>query len=56
MKKISNVIVRDKNTLQIKETAQADDIIDLSALTNVDLDVINSAIEEGTDKVYKEKL
>ncbi len=56
MKTISKVIVRDKNTLQIKETAQADDIIDLSVLTNVDLDVINSAIEEGTDKVYKEKL
>ena len=56
MKKISNVIVRDKNTLQIKETAQADDIIDLSELTNVDLGVINTAIEEGTDKVYKEKL
>ena len=56
MKTISKVIVRDKNNLQIKETAQADDIIDLSVLTNVDLDVINSAIEEGTDKVYKEKL
>lgn len=56
MRTISKVIVRDKNTLQIKETAQADDIIDLSVLTNVDLDVINSAIEEGTDKVYKQKL
>ena len=56
VKTISKVIVRDRNTLQIKETAQADDIIDLSVLTNVDLDVINSAIKEGTDKVYKEKL
>lgn len=56
MKTISKVIVRDKNTLQIKEAAQADDVIDLSILTNVDLEPINTAIKEATDKVYKEKL
>lgn len=55
MKKIE-VWVRDKNTLILKENAEAGDYIDLSSLSSVDFSALEAAIENGKDRVLKEKM
>lgn len=55
MKKIE-VLVRDKNTLILKENAEAGDYIDLSSLSSVDFSALEAAIESGKDRVLKEKM
>lgn len=55
MKRIE-VIVRDKNTLILKENAEAGDYIDLSSLSSVDFSTIEELIESGKDRILKEKI
>lgn len=55
MKKL-NVIVKDKNTLVLDDSGEKGDIIDLTELNSIDSSKIDSLIEDGKDKVYKERL
>lgn len=55
MKKI-NVIVKEKNILELMEDATKGDIIDLQQLVEVDTSYIESIIDSGKDKVYQSKL
>ena len=55
MKKL-NVIVKDKNTLVLDDSGEKGDIIDLTELNSIDSSKIDSLIEDGKDRVYKERL
>lgn len=50
------VLVRDRNTLVLDEDAKKGDIICLNELTEIDYSEIEQIIEEGKDKVYKQRL
>ncbi len=50
------VIVIDKNTLELKEDAKKGDQINLDALTQVDTKNIEKLINDGKDKAYENKL
>lgn len=54
LKKVS-VIVKDKYTLILDESAQKGDYIDLSNLTSIDFKYIESLIANGKDDVYNRK-
>jgi len=51
-----NVIVKDKNTLVLDDSGEKGDIIDLTELNSIDSSKIDSLIEDGKDRVYKERL
>lgn len=55
MKKIK-AIVKDKTTLELVESGDVGDIIDLKELVEVDTSYLESIIEEGKDKAYLTKL
>lgn len=55
MKKIK-VIVKDKTTLELLESASAGDIIDLEELVQVDTSYIDKVIESNKDSIYNVKL
>ena len=55
MKKIK-AIVKDKTTIELVESGEVGDIIDLSDLVEVDTSYLETIIEEGKDKVYLAKL
>ena len=55
MKKI-NVIVKDKNTLILQESAAKGDYIDLTSLSTIDFSTIEEAINNGKDIQYNKKL
>ena len=55
MKKL-NVIVKDKDTLILDDSGEKGDIIDLTELNSIDSSKIDSLIEDGKDRVYKERL
>jgi hypothetical protein len=55
MKKVK-VIVKDKMLLELDEDASKGDVIDLGAVTQVDLSYVDKLIENGKDKVYQNKL
>ena len=50
------VLVRDRNTLVLGEDAKQGDIICLNELTEIDYSEIEQIIEDGKDKVYKQRL
>ena len=50
------VLVRDRNTLVLGEDAKQGDIICLNELTEIDYSEIEQIIEEGKDKIYKQRL
>ena len=55
MKKIK-VIVKDKTTLELLESASTGDIIDLEELVQVDTSYIDKVIESNKDSIYNVKL
>ena len=55
MKKVE-VIVRDRTTLVLNESAEKGDIIDLASLNELDNTAILDAIEKGKDQAFNNKV
>ncbi|MBQ8292343.1 MAG: DUF2130 domain-containing protein [Bacilli bacterium] len=56
MSKITNVLIKDKNTLIINQDAKTGDEIDLLSLNKLDVSNIEKQIQNGLDEVYNRKL
>ena len=55
MKKVE-VLVRDRNTLVLNESAEKGDLIDLTSLNELDNTAILDAIEKGKDQAFNNKV
>ena len=56
MSKKIKVTLLDKNTIRIDENAEKGDLIDLSSITNIDINQLERIISEGKDEVYARRL
>ena len=55
MKKVK-VIIRDKNTIVLKEDAAVDDIIDLTEVMEIDTSAIMRSFEDAKEDIYNKRL
>ena len=55
MKKVK-VLIRDKNTLVVKEDAAVDDIIDLTEVMEIDTSAIMRSFEDAKEDIYNKRL
>jgi len=51
-----NVIIRDKNTLVLDEDGSKGDLIDLSALSTVDFENLNNALNNGNNAILEKRI